>query len=339
MASLSFVRLLTLSATLYHIVFAVPQAPLEAATQSSTFLPPAQQANAPVSGNGCNECQLVADVAGLVWYSQVFLNTAATNVVQVGVNNASRTTRTSIIQNEGEFTYAPGGDANGGQALTQLNYEPSVTVAGAVLTSPTAYNVFTGYTITSAFLSDGQCVTTSQSSSLASAYSEILSSANGRVILDVNGQSDFLSFLGFVTCSGGGENIQPTALLQVSNTTATSTTTFSGIMAAQSVSLSIASSTPASASASVTANVTFPSVGVPNIVIGNTTITPSANPIGLPVYNGTTFAGSGTGGLQPVPTGPVTPFVAAANTLGRADGWLVAWIVGSIGVGALVIYL
>ena len=91
-------------------------------------------------------------------------------------------------------------------------------------------------------------------------------------------------------------------------------------------------------SASSTANISFPSAGVPEIVIGNQTITPTANPIGLPVYNGTTFAGSGTNGLQPVPTGPVTPFVGAGS-ISRADGWLVAWIVGSLSIGALVLYL
>ena len=76
-------------------------------------------------------------------------------------------------------------------------------------------------------------------STLETAYSEILSSANGRVILDANGQKQFIDFLGFSTCSGGGENISPTALVQVTNTTATESTTFTGLLAQQSVSLSI----------------------------------------------------------------------------------------------------
>ena len=132
MSSLSLNRLLAIGAVLYHITLAVPQAPLAQVTDATTFLPPAQQANQG-SSNGCGQCQLVADVAGLVWYSQVFINDAATNLVQVGVNNASRTTRTSLIQNEGEFTYNPAASDAVGGALTQVNFEPSVTVAGAVL--------------------------------------------------------------------------------------------------------------------------------------------------------------------------------------------------------------
>ena len=99
--------------------------------------------------------------------------------------------------------------------------------------------MFTAYTVTSAYNSDGRCVTTTQVSTLESAYSEILSSANGRVILDANGQKQFIDFLGFSTCSGGGENFSPTALVQVTNTTATESTTFTGLLAQQSVSLSI----------------------------------------------------------------------------------------------------
>ena len=107
--------------------------------------------------------------------------------------------------------------------------------------SPTAYNVFTAYSITSAYLSDGLCVTTSGSKiELSSAYSEILPTASGRVYLDANGQQEFIDHLGFSSCSGGGENIVPTALIQVTNTTATQVATFSGILAAQSASLTIA---------------------------------------------------------------------------------------------------
>lgn len=85
------------------------------------------------------------DVAGLVWYSEVFINTAATAVVSVGVANGSTATasRTSVIQDEGEFTFNPVGPTENA-ALTQVNYDSTVNVGGAVLASPTAYNVFTG---------------------------------------------------------------------------------------------------------------------------------------------------------------------------------------------------
>ena len=133
MTSRSFIRYLALS-ILYQCTVAVPQAPLQQVPGAETFVSGAAPAQAEPSGasQGCGQCLLVADVAGLVWYSQVFLNTAATEVVGVGVNNGSRQTRTSVVQNEGEFTYNPAATAQGG-ALTQVNFEPSITVSGAVL--------------------------------------------------------------------------------------------------------------------------------------------------------------------------------------------------------------
>ena len=125
-------------------------------------------------------------------------------------------------------------------------------------TSPTAYNVFTGmsirnvdcidsnvyaaYSITSAYSSNGVCITTSGAPvTLSSAYTETLVSANGQVVLDANGEKSFIDFLGFSTCSGGGENVVPTALIQVTNTTAVTTSTFSNVpLAAASATLTIA---------------------------------------------------------------------------------------------------
>lgn len=72
-------------------------------------------------------------VAGLVWYSEIFLNTAATAVVSVGVVNGTRATRTSVLQDEGAFTFNPGGGTAGPGALTQLNFQPTAVVGGAQL--------------------------------------------------------------------------------------------------------------------------------------------------------------------------------------------------------------
>ncbi len=126
-------------------------------------------------------------------------------------------------------------------------------------TSPTAYNVFTGmtygfylkyhqsltcaaYSITSAYTSNGVCVTTSGSPiKVSPAYSEILSTANGRVTLDVSAQQQFIDHLGFSTCSGGGGTAVVSALVQVQNTTATTTTSVSNVpLAAVVASLTIA---------------------------------------------------------------------------------------------------
>lgn len=99
---------------------------------------------------------------GVVWYQEVFINTAAIAVVSVGVGNGTSVTRTSVTQSEGQFTVgdSTAAGSSGSIALTQINYEPTVNVKGAILfvdccsravqtltsnrTSPTAYNVFTG---------------------------------------------------------------------------------------------------------------------------------------------------------------------------------------------------
>ncbi len=126
-------------------------------------------------------------------------------------------------------------------------------------TSPTAYNVFTcmtdrfylkyhqlltcaAYSITSAYMSNGVCVTTSgPPMQVSPAYSETLPSANGQVTLDVNGQQQFINHLGFSTCSGGGGSAAVAAILQVLNTTATTTTSVSNVpLAAVVASLTIA---------------------------------------------------------------------------------------------------
>ena len=125
--------LLRYSALVAFCQLLVAQAPLEQPGEATTLTSEVAAAVEPTeaAGNPCNACELVADVAGLVWYDQVFINTAATELVGVGQNNGSRATRTSVIQDEGEFTYAPSGSAGG--ALTQVNFEPSITVSGAVL--------------------------------------------------------------------------------------------------------------------------------------------------------------------------------------------------------------
>ena len=109
-------------------------------TDRSGVLVPAPDLDQPVSAApSCGGCYVVADVAGVVWYSQVYINTAATAVVGVAVGNGTRATRTSIIQNEAPFTIEPSELVSGDTqattplALTSIQYEPTVTVNGAVL--------------------------------------------------------------------------------------------------------------------------------------------------------------------------------------------------------------
>lgn len=92
-------------------------------------------------------------------------------------------------------------------------------------------------------------------------------------------------------------------------------------------------------------------IGAPAIVIGNTTITPTAQPIALPVFNGTfigtatnlggTFISSGfvlpTGGNISTPNGSVS--YVGSGSLNSADAWIGVWGAAMIGLGALVFYL
>lgn len=75
------------------------------------------------------------DVAGVVWYSEVFLNTAATAVVSVNNGNGSRVTRTSFIVNEGQFTFNPqaGAAGYGPSAVTNVAYSSVTTIGGVPL--------------------------------------------------------------------------------------------------------------------------------------------------------------------------------------------------------------
>ena len=209
------------------------------------------------SASACGGCYIVADVAGIVWYSEIFINTGATAVVSVGVGNGTRATSTSLIENVAQFTFSLSmGTAMGPPvALTSAHYGSTVTIGGAVLyanrsllvippiltisrTSPTPYNVISAYSITSAYKSNDACVTISESAfTLATAYTETLPSASGRVTLDAAGEQAFINFVGFSSCSGGGESIVPTALVQIRDATSTTTITRSSVSLAAAISL------------------------------------------------------------------------------------------------------
>ena len=68
-----------------------------------------------------------------------------------------------------------------------------------------------------------------------------------------------------------------------------------------------------------------------------------AHPIGLPVYNGTVITASAGFGFPTGPNGNFTnlpePFIGRASNVGIADGWLIAWIAGMVGLVAGVCYL
>lgn len=84
---------------------------------------------------GLNDENTIAETPtiGVVWYREVFINTAATAVVSVGVGNGTSATRTSVYQNEGQFTVGSVTVAEGSVALTQINFQTTALVGGAEL--------------------------------------------------------------------------------------------------------------------------------------------------------------------------------------------------------------
>lgn len=98
----------------------------------------APESSTTAAQNGCGGCTIVADVAGIVWYSEIFINTAATAVVSINNGNGTsgaRVTRTSVVRNEGQFTFNPqaGSAAFGTVPAVNIGYSSITTIAGATL--------------------------------------------------------------------------------------------------------------------------------------------------------------------------------------------------------------
>ena len=83
----------------------------------------------------CGGCYVVADVAGIVFGSDIVTHTAATAIVSVvtGLNGSRLYTTTSIIENSAPFTFGPTGLIGSGFAATIINFGTEVTVGGATL--------------------------------------------------------------------------------------------------------------------------------------------------------------------------------------------------------------
>ncbi|KAL8939622.1 MAG: hypothetical protein Q9216_003264 [Gyalolechia sp. 2 TL-2023] len=283
--------------------------------------PAALLSSSTASGQSCGGCIIVAQVDGVVWYEGVFQNNVATAVVSIGGLNGTRTTRTSINYNEETFTFNPAaGTAAFGanpMAVTDVGFESETVIGGATLTSPTAYNLFRAYTLTSQALVNNVCSSTSFVRTLPVAYTETLDSADGQVTLDLAGEQAFISYIGFSTCQNGGANAGGTVLAQVENLTSTTTMLYptvalSGMRTTLAATTNPASRLPLrtttisevlttltatlSGGSTITSAPDLISASAPEIVIGNTTITPSGNPFGLSIGSGNFTAG-------PAPTG------------------------------------
>ncbi|MCJ1356011.1 MAG: hypothetical protein MMC33_006005 [Icmadophila ericetorum] len=311
---------------------------------ASTALPPAV--------GGCSACYIVADVAGIVFALETVNQTVATAFLTTIVGkNGTNITSISIVENTEPFSFSPGGVITGtGGATTQLITGSTVILSGVTLTSPTAYNVFTAYSITSAFLSDGVCTTTSGPPiQLSSAFSVKVPSGTAGADFAISAESDFINFLSFTSCSPGGENQVTSPHAPVTTVTVTSALTASFTPQPQMQSTSSASPqtfstipppTTITPSSTLTLTTTV-TIGTIVIALNTTTSTipeVSTSVISAVIIGNSTFPfPSGTGSFTISlfqPSG--VPGSSGLMHTDVSNSWLLLWTAGAIGIAGMM---
>ncbi len=107
--------------------------------------------------------------------------------------------------------------------------------------SPDTYIIISAYSITSAYISSGQCTTSSGNAiTLQTPFSLTKPSATDSALFQVVAETSFINFLGFSSCSGSGQKIVPTALVSATPYKITATASALGNTAS---SMNITSST------------------------------------------------------------------------------------------------
>lgn len=82
-----------------------------------------------------------------------------------------------------------------------------------------SYIVMTAYSVTSAYLSEGVCVTTSGAPvDLPTPYSIAMPTSADNLDVQAIAASSFLDYLGFTTCGGSGEEVIPIPLTSINGT-------------------------------------------------------------------------------------------------------------------------
>ena len=91
-------------------------------------------------------------------------------------------------------------------------------------TSPTPYEVFSAYSVTSTTISNGQCVAVAGAPiTVSPAFSVAVPSGAGANFA-FDAENSFIRFVGLPTCSAGGANVAPTTATIVNTLTSTTTT-------------------------------------------------------------------------------------------------------------------
>ncbi|MCJ1282519.1 hypothetical protein MMC26_001842 [Xylographa opegraphella] len=166
--------------------------------QVNTPIPITNSAPAPTFT--CGGCYVVADVAGIEFGTETITQTRQ-GTVSIGLNY---TTVISSTVGNTQFTVAPTGILGPG---TLFNYGTAFVYSSVTLTSPTAYDVFTAYSITSTILTNGACsVFFGTSIPLTSAFNYPRPLGSGSY--DEAAEQAFIDYIfnGLPTCLPGGIN-------------------------------------------------------------------------------------------------------------------------------------
>jgi len=193
------------------------------------------------SSNSCDGCYVVADIAGIVFGNEV-LTVTHTNLVATAIITAGTVSRATVVMTKtvfstetqtqavsqakqvGQFTFDGNGQVQGGPGTVFNPLTSEITISGRVLTSPTAYELFTAYSVTRSSLgADGSCTTSSGSKQLVpSPFVYTVPEHPGDSDFD-NAESSFINFIGSPSCSAGGGQLQTTVQSMFTATTVTTT--------------------------------------------------------------------------------------------------------------------
>jgi len=273
----------------------------------------------------CGGCYLKADVAGVVFGGvQTVTDIKSVSIAQ-SPNGTNITTITSLYPgsatvtiNQGEFSYNP--EETGTTAAPAINFadyndESTVLFSGAVLTSPTQYEVFTAFSVTSYTKVDGSCSPVPGPPQLLSEASKYVVSASADNAYLLGVQSSFIAAIG-LSCSASGGKVNTIVQSMVSRQTQDVTT--AGIIRPTPVAASAAASSTVSSAAPTAPLTTAPSTTA--VGTSSTTVIYGNSTLGLP---------TGTGGYTYAPIAP-----------GAASVLEVRWVfaaVAAIGLGAVLL--
>lgn len=213
----------------------------------------------------CGPCYIVADVAGVIFGTETSTNTV-TMVTSVGVGNNGTNITTSYTVGSAQFSLAPSSLLGGGFTGTLFDPGPTITLSGAVLASPTIYNVFNTYSYIETTPSGGKCVANTQIASLDHGALPIamLSGVNPNDFY-TSAELAFKSSLGIFSCSITN-NVQTQTHVQLTESTTVSTTVGPIRLTPQAISTNV----PATATAEPTAAASV-------VVVGNVTFLPTGS--------------------------------------------------------------